>query len=131
MLELVKGPSHHEIGGLFDLLYSIATQRTQKVLCYEEYAIAVRLSTAIGWPRPNEQLLKVPQEAKRHVWLSNVNGVLGSVTARGATVRECKRRVYRTINNVVIHRDVQYRGDIGDDVEGDKSKLEEWGWLQQ
>jgi len=132
---------------LFDFLYKVATQQVDKINYYGDYGIAVRLSTT-PWPGSDKveelkgvQLLNISQEAQRHVWLSDVmkkdnvevlagvDGVLGCVSARGTTIRECKRRVYRTINNIVIHRDVQYRQDIGDDVEGDKGKLEEWGWL--
>jgi len=132
---------------LFDFLYGIATRQTQKTEMHEGFAGAVRLSVQ---PYPNKegaeelkgiQFLQTPDEAKRHVWLSDVmkkddqevcagvDGVLGCVTARGETVRECKRRMYRTVKNIVIHGDVQYRSDIGEGVEEEIKKLTEWGWL--
>jgi len=134
---------------LFDFLYNVATGQKKEVSHHKEYSIAVRLSVQ---PYPNKedceelkglQFLQIPDEAKKHVWLADVmknkdqenvcagvDGVLGCITARGVSVRECKRRVYRTIQNVVIHKDVQYRKDIGDSVEQDLAKLKEQGWLE-
>ena len=140
--ELLKEP-------LFDFLYNIATRQGKEVSYYKEYGIAVRLSVQ---PYPSKQdcdelkglqFLQVPDEAKKHFWFSDVmlnkeqdevcagvDGVLGCGTARGETVRECKRRVYRTIKNIVLHQDVQYRRDIGEDVEQKISRLKEQGWLE-
>jgi len=134
---------------LFDFLYNIATRQGKEVSYYKEYGIAVRLSVQ---PYPSKQdcdelkglqFLQVPDEAKKHFWASDVmknkeedevcagvDGVLGCSTARGETVRECQRRVYRTIKNIVIHPDVQFRGDIGKGVEQDISKLKEQGWIE-
>jgi len=61
--------------------------------------------------------------------MAGVDGVVGCVTARGSSVRECQRRAYRTIRNITITDDVQYRKDIGDDVEEQKKILKGWGWL--
>lgn len=44
-------------------------------------------------------------------------GLLGWVTAQGVSIREAQRRVYRTISNCLVSRDVQYRTDIGEGVE--------------
>ncbi|MCL6441754.1 MAG: hypothetical protein K6T27_09720, partial [Thermoleophilum sp.] len=139
--ELIKMP-------LFDYLYKVATRQADEVPVFQDnYGIAVRLTVP---PYPSEkeverwagaQVLDVPKEAMRHVWLTDVarkgdayvlagvHGVIGCVTARGSSVRECRRRAYRTINNIVIHGDVQYRSDIGADVEENIAKLKEWGWL--
>jgi phosphoribosylamine--glycine ligase len=125
---------------LFDYLYNIATQAKSEVSLKEgEQAIAVRLSVA---PYCEDlKVVEVPKEASGHVWLADVtkkddeevlagvSGVVGCITARGATVRECQRRAYRTINNVVKSKEVQYRRDIGDGVEDIRGKLLEWGWL--
>jgi phosphoribosylamine--glycine ligase len=139
--ELLKLP-------LFDYLYKVATKQADEVPVFQDsYSIAIRLSVP---PYPSEkgteqwagvQVLDVPKEASKHVWLADVmrkdgvdvvagvDGVLGCVTARGSSVRECRRRAYRTINNIVIHPDVQYRSDIGADTEENIAKLKEWGWL--
>ena len=138
--ELLKEP-------LFEFLYGVASQQPIEVPFYDETAIGVRLSVT---PYPSEegaekwkgvQVLDVPKEARKHVWLADVmkqdniealagvDGVVGCVTARGSSVRECQRRAYRTIKNIVIHQDVQYRTDIGEGAEQDREKLKEWGWL--
>ena len=135
---------------LFDYLYSVATRRTDQVNVFKELAIAVRLSIP-PYPAAGEEVsfkhtagykvIDLPDEAKRHVWLADVkfvdgvpvlagvDGVIGCVTARGQTVRECERRAYRTIKNIVIHEDVQYRNDIGSGVEDKRKQLMEWGWI--
>ena len=66
--------------------------------------------------------------------VSGNGGDIGTLTARGDEVgnfsplRDAKRRVMRTIGNLVIP-DVMYRSDIGDRVDGDRAKLKDWGWL--
>ena len=88
------------------------------------------------------QVIDVPKEADKHVWLADVmkenggtpvlagvDGVIGCITAKGSDVHEARRRVYRTIRSICITDDVQYRTDIGDGVEDAKRKLTEWGWL--
>lgn len=138
--EIIQSP-------LFDYLYTIASGQREEVAYHDEFAIGVRMSVH---PYPSEegvdvwtsiQVLDVPKEAKKHVWpadvklvgnvptLAGVDGVVGCVTARGTTVRECQRRAYRTIRNITICNDVQYRRDIGDDVEDNKKTLKGWGWL--
>jgi phosphoribosylamine-glycine ligase len=145
MTELCRKP-------FFDYLWKL--QLKQSLPSFrEEYAIAVRLSMP---PYPfgdipelkhyfkmyeGVQVLQVPKEAERHIHyydvqsisgkmcMAGIDGALGCVTARGATIRECQRRVYRTIKNIVISKDVQYRSDIGSDWQKDIDQLKEWGWL--
>jgi phosphoribosylamine--glycine ligase len=140
LFELLKRP-------IFDTLYGVASGSLKAFDYTDEYAMGVRLSVH---PYPAEegterwkgvQLLNVAEEAKKHVWLADVmksndvdccagvDGVLGCVTARGDSIRECRRRVYRTVNNIVIHQDVQYRADVDDGVEESIRRLVEWGWL--
>ena len=116
---------------LFDYLYNLMSQQKQEVPFYNETSISVRLSIP---PYPYEgetkaRSLDVPNEAKKHVWFTNGNNVVGCVTARGTTVRECQRRAYRTIKNIVTDQDIQYRTDIGNGVEEVKMKLKGQGWL--
>lgn len=138
--ELVKAP-------LFDYLYGIASQQKDSFDCHNGYGLAVRLTVA---PFPGKEeverwrgikVVEPPKEAMRHIWLADVmkndddflmagiDGVIGCVTSRGTSVRECQRRVYRTISNMVLTDDIQYRSDIGNGVEEDRQKLVEWGWL--
>lgn len=61
-------------------------------------------------------------------------GRIGTFTARGdevkgfSALRDAKRRVYRTINNIKIDG-LMYRRDIGESVESNKLKLVQNGWL--
>lgn len=139
--ELLKMP-------LFDFLFHVASGGGDLVKNAEyrnDYAIAVRLSVA---PYPSHkgaeqwkgiQVLNLEDpQARRHVWLSDVmrngktqlmagvDGVIGCVTARGISIGECRNRVYRTINNIVIHKDVQYRRDIGEGVEMQIGQFKRW-----
>lgn len=131
---------------LFDYLYNLISQQKQEIPFYNEFAMSVRLSIP---PYPYEgverwkqvRVLNIPKEAKKHVWLQDVmkqsdeevlaavDGVVGCVTARGQSVRECQRRAYRTIKNVVMCQDVQYRTDVGQSAEENKLKLTGQGWL--
>jgi phosphoribosylamine--glycine ligase len=139
--ELIKTP-------LFDYLYGIASQQKTSFSYHDGYAIGVRLSVS---PFPGKEHVQdwqgikgidPPKEAMRHVWLadamknkedelvvSGVDGVICCVTSRGTSVRECQRRAYRTINNIVLTDDIQYRNDIGKTVEKDKQTLAEYGWI--
>jgi phosphoribosylamine--glycine ligase len=131
---------------LFNFLWKIAS-REDSMHFLDDYAIAVRLSMP---PYPGEDgveilkgayVLDVPNEARKHLMFSDVmlkdggevvagvDGVLGCATARGSSIQEARRRVYRTVENIVIHDDVQYRKDIGAGVEGSIEKLKTWGWV--
>jgi len=55
-------------------------------------------------------------------------GRLMQVVARGRTVDECRRRVYRTISNLSIDN-VQYRTDIGYAAVKAEKQLGNWGYL--
>ncbi len=67
---------------------------------------------------------------------AGLGGRIGTFTARGddiegfSPLRDARRRVYRTINNVKIP-DVMYRLDIGNTVETNKQQLVQWGWLNK
>jgi phosphoribosylamine-glycine ligase len=75
-------------------------------------------------------LIDVPEQAGKHLSLGDSKlGVLGVATAKGTDVREARRRVYRTVQNAVTSRVVQYRDDIGVIQEKDLQTLKEWGWL--
>jgi len=138
--ELIKAP-------MFDYFYGIASQQKEKFDYHNGFAIGVRLSV---FPFPGTEdvddwiglrVIDPPKEAMRHVWLADVmqredelllagvDGVVGCVTSRGSSVRECQRRAYRTINNIVLTDDVQYRRDIGNTAEKDKEQLAEYGWI--
>jgi len=97
--------------------------------CKYEYSIAVRISVPpYPYPRPpfesfRKDIKGYCEGNARHIWLREVNkdekgrwkiagGIIGVVTARGDTIKECRRRAYRTISNLDIEW-LQYRQDIG------------------
>lgn len=138
LLEGLRG----EIG---ELLHGVATGKSNKMQLVHEYLIAVRLTVP---PYPHEErpggvnvpVFGVTDGAAKHLWPSGLrieagqpigcspDGNLLAVTAWGSTVREARRRVYRTVERLVIP-DVQYRRDIGERVERDMAQLREWGWV--
>lgn len=111
---------------LFDFLYGMAIGSVGEINCYYDYSLSVNLLIAT---QSVNGVVSVPVEAKKHVWLTDVNKVVATVTARGQTVRECQRRAYRTIGNIVKSKEVMYRSDIGNNVEERVAELREWGWL--
>lgn len=111
------------LAALFELLKGdlLGVVRGEPLEMVYQQAIAVRISLP---PFPNagtpEQRVYLPSEgAAKHLWLVDVSrgqagvvdGDVGWVTARGKDMRECRRRVYRTIKGMAI-QELQYRTDI-------------------
>lgn len=126
-------------------LHSIATGEKKEFKFPSAYTIAVKISIP-PFPythvRSNVSTLNgFCPENEKHIWLQNAekdahevvvstagSGVVATVTARGCSVQECRRRVYRTIKNLSI-KDMQYRRDIGTKANGTFDKLKEWKWI--
>ena len=116
----------------------------------DKWAIAIRLSVppyptdkdniknmvCSGWPFYFED------EAWKHIWLADayrdkqgvyrvagVDGVVMEVSALGSSLREARRRVYRTVNKIIIPNK-QYRSDIGMRALTDVPALQRWGWIE-
>jgi len=125
--ELIKG-------SLFDFLWKFFLKE-ERLPISNEYALSVRLSVP---PYPYNQgkdenynpYISVPEPAKPHVWLDGHDSIIGCITARGATINEARRRVYRTIRNTVQSDIVQFRQDIGQIEDEQIKQLREWGWLE-
>ncbi len=73
----------------------------------------------------------------KHIWLADIDiedgiyassGLIGYVTARGADASEAIRRMYRTVGNLRA-QDLQYRNDIGRDIQPLLTSLRRGGWL--
>lgn len=117
---------------LFDFLFGLPDGVEGKA--WEGCGVSVVLSTP-PWPyggvtSAGLNLLDVPEKAGKHLSLGDGKlGVLGVATAKGADIREARRRVYRTVQNAVVSREVQFREDIGVIQEKDLQTLREWGWL--
>lgn len=129
-----------------NLLFDVATGVKKTMDVTWDFMTAVRLSVP-PWPHSkpkkemagspilglNEQNLKhifltdAYREGKNYFWAAG-DGVVLKATARGVSLREASRRVYRTLSNISV-KDKQYRTDIGDRAEGAIAKLRTWGWL--
>lgn len=123
--ELLKQP-------LFEFLLDLL-DKGQKGQAWNGLGLSVKLS-APPWPYIGVPVkagyLEIPEQAKKHLSLgAPETGILGVATARGEDLREARRRVYRTIQNSVQDKRVQYREDIGLEGENDIKALKEWGWL--
>lgn len=133
-------------GSITQVLYNVAVGNRDIGEFTSDYAIAVRLSIP-PYPHtdePDEMIKGVPVLGVRdanvkHIWWGDVSknkyyqsaGVAGDVataTARGRSVEECRRRVYRTIDNLIIPEG-QWRTDIGKRVIADEKQLKSWGWI--
>jgi len=113
-------------GSLTGLLFSIATGSSPEEELTGDCSIAVRLSIP-PYPHSDDAVKGIPilgVEDEKHIWFGDAmkregkyvsagaDGCVCSVTARGENVRECRRRAYRTVSNLIIPQ-VQYRRDIG------------------
>jgi hypothetical protein len=76
-------------------------------------------------------------ENMKHMWLYGIQnggrytgkgGRIAVVTARGETVKEARRRVYRTIKNISIPESL-YVNRIGDAAAVQHAQLKSWGWI--
>ncbi len=133
-------------GSITKLFWAVTNGTPVKGDFSSDYSIAVKLSIppypnpylngAVGgvnidginiWNSKHLWLHDVCKEGKKYVSAGS-DGDLLAATARGRDIFECRKRVYRTINNLVIE-DKQYRTDIGLRVERDEYLLKMWGWI--
>ena len=141
-------PSLLEIykGSVSDLLLSTAESRKPEGKFTTDYALSIFLSIppfpAVTASSPNIPLKGVSPSNLKHLYLMDVcrngsgyesagaNGSLMWVSARGRTVGEAKKRVYKTISNISIP-DIQYRTDIisENEVTKKEKKLVDWNFL--
>ena len=133
-------------GKINDLLYSIATGVAKNLPINKGWGLSVTFALPpfpldIEPDYSKDILIQgVNEQNKKYIWFYDVykkgkdyacsgnGGDLGAVTAYGDTIREAKRRAYRTLNNLVIP-DVIYREDIGNRVSNDIATLKQWKWL--
>ena len=135
--------------GAGEFLRGIASRELTTIPISSDYLIAVRLSVP---PYPledenvvpewGEPLLGINEESIRHLWLCNVyvdpkdqlfktsgaDGLTLVATARGESVADARRRVYRTLNNIRVGSKM-YRRDIGSRADEAIKHLTDWKWL--
>lgn len=112
-------------------LYKVATGTTDKAEFTEDWLISVNITIP---PFPYAANIEVPigkgidginPENLRHLYLKDIQKIdnkysvagtltqeVFSATARGRTLKEARKRVYRTIKNISL-TNMQYRNDIG------------------
>lgn len=122
-----------------DMILAMFDPTSASVEALDPYVCGVMLSV---YPYPHAkpqaplEIFGLNSANQKHMWqmdISKVNdktvcgqlsGNAGYVTARGKTVQEAQRRVYRTISNLNIEG-LQYRNDIGKDVTEKMYKLKD------
>jgi len=132
-------------GELGRTLHDIAIGGKKEFKFPEMFAIAVRISIP-PYPYSHVKSKKVElkgicPENEKHIWLQNTirskyglvvsngsYGVIATVTARGCSVRECRKRVYRTLENLSIE-EMQYRKDVGINAEATFENMKKGKWL--
>jgi len=140
LLELYKGRIN-------DLLYGVATGVIKTMPMRDGWGCSITIALP---PYPHDiepdmskniPVLGVNKQNEKHIWFYDVyknngnlcasgnGGSIGAITSRGDTIREVRRRVYRTLDNLIIP-DVMYRKDIGQRVPNDFALLKEWGWIK-
>lgn len=125
-----------------DILLRLFDETSKPIVTISPWASAIQVSTP---PYPHNSLVSsvnidgiVPANLK-HLWLADVSlkdstyttsnrGLVGYVTARGADEIECTRRMYRTVGNLRIP-DIQYRNDVGRNINTLLQSLRQPGWL--
>jgi hypothetical protein len=116
-----------------ELLLALISGDIYKPKCKAGFGISVMLSTP---PFPFiysnlvelDKVLDINEDVLKHfifedlveqdgIQYTGTFGLIGWSTAFGSTVREAKRRVYRTINNIVKTPFIQYDLNVGDEAD--------------
>lgn len=142
---VLEGLREETLGLLLETAYGVK----KEILLSEDTLICARLiqpEVASGEP-----ILGLDDEARKHVWFSNVyqdgegvlrttgsDGTILKVTARGRQspekgqhqdyVKEAVNRAYRTLETIRF-RQKAYRTDLGAGVNESMAHLKQWGWL--
>ena len=123
VFELYKGKD-------FEMLWKLKLQ--QEIELKDEYALCSKL---VIEEANGTTLIKVGGPAFPHVCYQDLKGdctsslsgpIVCLVTARSPQVFEARRRVQRTIRNIVVSKDIQYRNDIGNDADSLIQRISEW-----
>jgi len=126
-----------------DILLRLFSEDSAPLTPLSQWACSVMLSVP-PFPYtvhslPTALIGVVPANLK-HLWLSDAmkengkwmttgsHGKVGYVTSRGATLSESCRRAYRTVRNLPI-QDLQYRNDVGRNVNHFLTTLRNNGWI--
>lgn len=125
-----------------EILLKLFDETSHPLSTMFKWASAVQLSVP---PYPYQQGAQEPTRLEgthpgnlKHLWFADVeqterdvyysNGLIGYVTSYGISPFECTRRMYRTLGNIKA-RDLQYRNDVGRDIQPLLTSLTRGGWL--
>ena len=129
-------------GRVTDTLYGMATGVNRMYMFKPGWFTAVELVLNPGRlfndKHYDEKIEGISEDVMKHIWLYGVTaqgtrylgkgGRIAVVTARGDTIREARRRVYRTIHNISIPN-VLYLEKVGDKATGQHAQIKSWGYI--
>lgn len=126
------------------ILLALFDETSKPIKPIDSWASGLQLSVT---PYPHGDLKEdrfiqtqgIVQANMNHIWLGNIskkdgqyyahaNGLVGYVCARGINEHECVRRMYRTVSNLKV-ADLQYRNDVGRNIQNMITSLTHPGWL--
>ena len=125
---------------LFDFLYKLSTNELKGVT-FEHHPFHGMAVTLLNPPGSEVNKIKIEPRALKHFHLANMqkdeddyslatdDSLIGYITARGDTLRECRRRVYRTLERLKPPKEWMYRIDAGEGIADQLSQLTQWGWV--
>lgn len=144
--DAIEALMHGMKGPVGSFLFDVATGIAKTMPLHGfDYLIAVRVvvppypdqrqdtsmrgSPVIGVKGPGGSvfLCDIYEEGGKYYYAAS-DGVLLKVAANGRDVREARRRVYARVDDVYA-LGAYYRNDIGARVEGNLTKLKQWGWV--
>jgi len=136
-------------GRIGDLLYGLAVGTTREISTRSHWGMGVSLCllpcSLISFSLNGKEthFTGINRDNQRHIWLQDAwvkegghfcRNYVGMITARGdevesySPVRDARRRILRTISNLVIPS-VVYRRDVGNTFEQKYGQLKAWGWI--
>ena len=129
-------------GRVGDVLYGMAMGINRMYMFKSGWFTAVELvlnpSRMLNEDYYDEPISGISESIMKHVWLYGITGKgtryvgkggrIAVVTARGDTIREARRRVYRTIHNLNISN-ILYLDKVGDKAVSQHSQIKSWGYI--
>lgn len=129
-----------------DLFLGLSLGNLKTIRVKNEWAFS---ASVVLSPYPAEASMRYPENTSikglnvqnmKHIWFYDVerngtyrcaatSGFLCIVSARGATIKEARRRVYRTIDNLTIEN-AMYRTDVGFKAVNGYNTLKRWNWIK-
>lgn len=128
-------------GSASDLILSLFEETSRRVRPLSPWSSGVQLSIPpypYNYSSDYKEIAGIVPGNLKHLWMADVEseggkyataGLIGYVTARGEDENECVRRMYRTVGNISAP-DMQYRNDVGKNVQSLLTSIKQAGWIQ-